>query len=90
MPQVFADAVADHRRVLTHARGEDQPVHAAESRRHGADRLLDPVDVHVDGKAGTRLVPFRRGQDLAHVGRDARHPQQARVVIERVVELIGG
>ena len=66
--------------------GEDERVEAAERDRHRADRGRDAVGEDVERERGRRR---RRGLELAHVA--ASRPtsaEQARLVLERVVELV--
>src|SRR5262245_15216086 len=69
-----ADALANLRRVLADASGEDQPVDAAERCRKRADVLRGLIDEVIDRKARTRRAAV---QQLAHVVADARDAEQA-------------
>ena len=78
-----AHPLADRRRVLADAGGEDDRVEAAERRGERAELAADPVDEEVDGELRPRLG---RLEQRAHVARHARDAEQAGLAVDQLLD----
>src|SRR5687767_7987395 len=83
----FSDPTADLRGVLADARGEDEAVEPLEDRGEGADLLGCAVDEVVDGEPGGGIGAREQG---AHVVARPRETEQARLLVEDLLHLLGG
>ena len=87
--QAGTDNLSDFAGVFANAGREHQGVNATHCHRQGTDRLSNSASVDPQRQLGLLVTGPRRGQHLTHVARDARHPQQARFLVKRPLDLCG-
>src|SRR4051812_26685269 len=83
--QAFTDSVADDRRILTNASGEDQRVQAAKrssERANLADRAIDEI---INRDSGPLVIA---GEQLADVIADAGDAEQTGLPVEQFFDLL--
>src|SRR5688572_1143085 len=78
-----AHALADCDGALANAGGEDDRVQAAERRGEGAKLAPDAVNKEIHRQLGARLRGFEQN---AHVARDARYAEQARLLVDQFLK----
>src|SRR5262249_29987148 len=83
---VATDALADRGTVLSDAGGEHERVQPAERGRERAQLAPDAMHVDVDRELRSRIA---RLQQLAHVARDPGDSEQARLVVEKLLDRTG-
>ncbi len=88
--KVLASCCSHFGRILSHPSRKDQRVDTAQHRDHGADSGDQAVNIDFESQSGPLVSNFHGGEDFAHVAGNSRDSQQARVLIEKVIELIPG
>ena len=83
----LADPLAHERRALADAGGEDERVEARRGGGHRCDGAGDAVHEDRERELGVGLAGERRALEVAHVARAAAEALQARLEVERVLEL---
>ena len=81
--RVAAHAFADGGRVLADAAREHERIQPAERGGERAQLAPDAIAIEVDREPGPRIA---RGQERAHVARNAGHAEQARLVVEQLLD----
>ena len=85
-----ADPVSDLGRPLPDAGGEHKRIEAAERGCHRGHRAGDAMDVHGEGEPRAGVALGLGGEELPDVARAPREAGEARLVLERVVEIGDG
>lgn len=88
--QLVACRAAYFRRVFANAGCENKCVKTTERCSHCAYTRNEPVDKNIEGKLRTFVASLKCAENVAHVAGYTRDAQQARLVIESVVERAGG
>ena len=84
-----ADVLTGDGLILSHAAGEDDRIGTSELSEVGSDVLLDALIVHREGEDAVLVACSHTGLDVTHIARLAGNTQDARLLIEQVVHLVG-
>ena len=85
-----ADGLAGDGLILSHTAGEDDRIGTTELSEVGSDVLLDALIVHRKGEDAVLVACSHTGLNVAHVARLAGDAEDAGLLIEQVVHLVGG